>query len=555
MKMYLVILRAVQLFWNYTSIPSVSSEPDYRLWRMANLVCLSCVFAIVIGCASTPSPNTSAVKYIDFLDVPAGQFQDDREDVLKAIVFTSDTSADDGFVAIGNTDNRIGVAKFLNTGNADTSFGGYYSFNIGQFDSQCPDIAGAFHNRASGQTMFFSNVSVPGITYTEQASDVLVNGDRIIFAGTVKRVLDYLPPPEYSRFESDFLVGRLLLSSGKRDCDGRTDFGDDGHVSINFDDIPGFSYGTGEAEANALTLEDEADGGRIVVVGNVRRHTREKGSRSCALARIHNNNSSGQAWVWNQTTQQWIVSHYHAGDLDSWFGYYANPGQSHGRAILTFGYDDVTCDALLTEPHTDTGWGANIIVAGTYAYSEQNDVFMFIARIDGKGHVLDFFPGPRWSDHELRPRAMTRTTNGKILVAGDVKTWTDSRAGFVLQFDPATGLDTNFGPSSSINNLTGPINDVGVDSSGRIMVVGTIASTRELYLARYTANGDLDTSFYGTGQITIDGITDDQNVCNLNCAAIAVDDQRTIVAGIKWRATATNPGDPNNDFAYASYPH
>jgi uncharacterized delta-60 repeat protein len=97
--------------------------------------------------------------------------------------------------------------------------------------------------------------------------------------------------------------------------------------------------------------------------------------------------------------------------------------------------------------------------------------------------------------------------------------------------------------SSVITKNFGSNNDLVIDGSGRIIVVGTVGTSpnTDLGLARFLENGTLDTSFGGTGFVSLSpGMTDD-------AYAVALDAQgRIVVAG------STSDG-TNYDMVVARY--
>src|SRR5205823_5859825 len=92
--------------------------------------------------------------------------------------------------------------------------------------------------------------------------------------------------------------------------------------------------------------------------------------------------------------------------------------------------------------------------------------------------------------------------NGKIVVAGEAHNPGD----FALErYNPDGSLDTTFNGSGTLITDFGS-NDgaysVAIDCQGRIVVSGN--SGADFALARYNANGTLDTTFNGTGMLTTD---------------------------------------------------
>jgi uncharacterized delta-60 repeat protein len=108
-------------------------------------------------------------------------------------------------------------------------------------------------------------------------------------------------------------------------------------------------------------------------------------------------------------------------------------------------------------------------------------------------------------------RGLARQYDGKLLLVGGTATLPSSFA--VMRLNADGSADTTFGNAgavtTSISNATtgqGDIaNAVAVRPDGRIYVAGQSGSiNRNFALARYTAAGVLDTSFAGTGFVSID---------------------------------------------------
>jgi uncharacterized delta-60 repeat protein len=105
-------------------------------------------------------------------------------------------------------------------------------------------------------------------------------------------------------------------------------------------------------------------------------------------------------------------------------------------------------------------------------------------------------------------KAAAIQSDGKIVVAG-VAGSGGSNAKFALaRYDSDGSLDTSFGGDGKVTTDLSPDADVAsclaIQSDGKIVVAGVAGS--KLALARYNADGTLDTSFGGDGQVTdLDG--------------------------------------------------
>jgi uncharacterized delta-60 repeat protein len=121
---------------------------------------------------------------------------------------------------------------------------------------------------------------------------------------------------------------------------------------------------------------------------------------------------------------------------------------------------------------------------------------------EGHGGVVTDFGGSYDQAHSvvLQP-------DGKIIAAGE----TDSRGDYdfaLARFNPNGTLDTDFGDNGLVitdfygtNNLAYA---VALQSDGKIVIAGYIEfrGTHKFAVARYTAQGNLDSSFDGDGKVT-----------------------------------------------------
>ncbi len=160
-------------------------------------------------------------------------------------------------------------------------------------------------------------------------------------------------------------------------------------------------------------------------------------------------------------------------------------------------------------------------------------------------------PDPTFSDdgiltHNLNGSGVTelihgvaiQAPNGKILVAGTAENPSFADWDFALARYNANGtLDTTFGSNGVVMTDFRGGNDhayaVALQSDGKIVAVGSSQNTsgqnQSIALARYSANGVLDSSFgsSGTGKV-IRRVGTDFNVDELN--AVAIDSSGRIVA-------------------------
>jgi uncharacterized delta-60 repeat protein len=121
----------------------------------------------------------------------------------------------------------------------------------------------------------------------------------------------------------------------------------------------------------------------------------------------------------------------------------------------------------------------------------------------GKGYVLTSFGAPVSTSQVAS--AIAIQPDGKIVAAGQA-TVNGSGGVALARYNADGSLDTSFGTGGTVG-VTGmtwaqPGQMVAIDSAGRVDVVGcaTVGTTAEMEVTRYSANGTKDTTF-GTGGV------------------------------------------------------
>ena len=143
--------------------------------------------------------------------------------------------------------------------------------------------------------------------------------------------------------------------------------------------------------------------------------------------------------------------------------------------------------------------------------------------------------------------AVAIQSDGKIVAAGYSNNGTDNDFA-VVRYTAAGALDTGFGTSGIASTTIGSYNDqaraVAIQSDGKVVAAGSSSngSNDDFAVARYNANGSLDTSFDSDGYITT-AIGSSNDVAN----AVAIQtDGKIVTAGY------SNNGS-DDDFALARY--
>ncbi len=231
-----------------------------------------------------------------------------------------------------------------------------------------------------------------------------------------------------------------------------------------------------------------------------------------------------------------------AGDLDHSFG-------GTGKVVTDLGMDDhgyaVAVQAngkvVVVGDRGNLGQGGSVQDFAVVRYTVTGTLDTTFG--GGDGRVTTGFGGDDLA------QAVAIQPNGKIVVAGT--SWT-STARFALARYNANGtLDTTFGGGDGKVTTSFPEGDaqalgVAIQSNGRIVVAGTVRDADyDFALARYTAGGSLDTSFSGDGRLTTSFGKDEE------AAAVAIDptDQRIVAVG--WTGHIVDDGVGN--FAFARY--
>ena len=152
-----------------------------------------------------------------------------------------------------------------------------------------------------------------------------------------------------------------------------------------------------------------------------------------------------------------------------------------------------------------------------------------VARINTDGTLdASFNPG---TGANSTIEALAIQADGKLLAAGAVTVYNTSVVNYLTRLNSNGTKDVVFNPGNSANNV---INDIGIQSNGKILIAGTFTSYNGVAitrLARLNVDGSLDASFNpGTG-------------ANSTINAIAIqNDGKIIIAGAftNYGGTARN---------------
>ncbi len=224
------------------------------------------------------------------------------------------------------------------------------------------------------------------------------------------------------------------------------------------------------------------------------------------------------------------------GSLDATFS-------DDGIVVTQIGIDDSVIHAVAIQPD------GKIVVAGYIDGIVSTD--FALARYNPDGSLDITFDGDGWLRTDFvfgddYARAMVLLADGKILVAGSAYSGSHNFA--LARYNPDGSLDATFdGDGKLTTDFSGGTDiafDVALQADGKILVAGeaTVASNVDFGLARYNADGSLDTTFSGDGKLTTDFSAGYDHASGLALQS----DGKIILAGYAYGATM-------NDFALARY--
>jgi uncharacterized delta-60 repeat protein len=144
----------------------------------------------------------------------------------------------------------------------------------------------------------------------------------------------------------------------------------------------------------------------------------------------------------------------------------------------------------------------NILITGI---ASEN---FFLAKLDADGNPVNAFGTNGYVSTDIQgydeANSIAETSDGKILVSGYTNGGTDIA---LARYNADGSLDSSFGTNGVVVTDIGGTSDLArslaVQPDGKILVIGnTGAATQDIFTARYNSDGTLDTSF-GTNGILI----------------------------------------------------
>ena len=249
--------------------------------------------------------------------------------------------------------------------------------------------------------------------------------------------------------------------------------------------------------------------------------------------------SDGKIIVAGRSTADFALARYNAnGTLDTSFD---------GDGKLTTDLGSPIDDGLSVAVQSD----GKIVVAG-YSDNITNADFA-IARYNADGTLDTSFSsdGKLTTDFGSRfdfGRSVAVQSDGKIVVAGNTDSSPNNTDFALARYNANGTLDTSFDSDGLLTTDFGGSSDLGisvvVQSDGKIIVAGESRSgtNTDFAVARYNANGALDTSFDGDGRLTTAfGAFDDHG-----SRVVVQSDGKIVVAGASYNGA-------DDDFAVARY--
>jgi uncharacterized delta-60 repeat protein len=315
---------------------------------------------------------------------------------------------------------------------------------------------------------------------------------------------------------------------------------------------------------NAMALDDL---GHIIVAGNS--YSPNTGRSSFALVRYNSNgsldttfdgdgkvqtdigDSSGAQAVALDSVGRIVAVGWSHGDLA--VARYRSDGSldtafnSDGKVTISFGATSAPCQGLALDS------GGRMVVAGFGAGDFTVTRLLADGTLDttfgADGLVTTDFGG-----RDDRGYAVALDQTGRIVVVGfasDIFGPPYDLA--VARYNADGSLDTTFsddGKTRESFGVYGSAYDVAIDRDGRIVVAGYGGpyANEDFALARYRPDGSLDTTFDGDGKVTTDfgGFNDEGKAVELDGAG------RILVAGQTY-AYADDEGSWGTDFAVVRY--
>jgi uncharacterized delta-60 repeat protein len=266
------------------------------------------------------------------------------------------------------------------------------------------------------------------------------------------------------------------------------------------------------ANGNGVTFTAAPSGGYRVNTWSVNGSVVQVGGRTFSLSHVTADTAV------NVTFKPSSLSA--AGDLDPSFG-------TGGKVVTAFGSSDELGQGLVVQPD------GRIVVVGCCRLGTGFDT-IGVARYNSDGSLDTSFNGTGQVTLTVGSGGSFNTSvalqsDGRIIVAGLLT---------LARLNPNGSLDTTFNGTGKVSTSPQIIYSTLVQNDGKIVVAGyaTISGNNHFALARYNSNGTLDTSFNGTGKVT----TVIGNGADIAHRVVQQSDGKLIVTGYTTLATASD---------------
>jgi uncharacterized delta-60 repeat protein len=250
---------------------------------------------------------------------------------------------------------------------------------------------------------------------------------------------------------------------------------------------------------------------------------------------------------YNFSSSGFALARYNAdGSLDPAFG-------NRGTVTTPFG----STPTMQTHAKVLIQGDGKIVVAGVDASENAASRNFVLARYNADGSLDSSFGTSgkvisHFSDSE-NLNGIALGTDGKIIVAGTVVVNMASPSFLLARYNTDGSLDTTFASGGTVTSPFGNARGITVQPDGKIIAVGFSSnpgqSNEAFVVARYNANGSLDTGFGSAGEVT----TDFGNNTSGEATAVVLQPDGKIVVGGTSITTMPIPIHVEVDYALARY--
>lgn len=409
----------------------------------------------------------------------------------------------DGKIIVAGTaqtsgENDFAVARYNSDGSPDSSFG-----NGGK------------------KTTTIGGFQVGAYAVAVQPDGKIVVAGATVFEGFCFATVRYLPNGDLdTSFDSDGIV--ITNTSNSVGEPSSVVIQPDGKILLGGDDI------------NIVLIRYNPNGSLDTTFGGtgiVR--TTIRAQETCNELKLQTDGKIvvvGTSYLSSSVLNFTVLRYNTNGTLDSGFG-------TGGAVFTEFDNNHEVAYSVAIQPD------GKIVAAGTDNQRQYDTIVIrynpngtLDATFGGDGIVVNDF-GSDVSDG----RAVIIQPDGKILIAGTANDFTSTYIA-VARYNVNGTLDTSFGSAGKVvtRSPQGNARAIALQPDGKIIVAGTASG--DFVAVRYNPNGTLDTSFDGDGTVTTDMAVDSSNSID-GARAVDVQADGKIVLGGNAYHTGTNEDD------------